>query len=51
MIAISGLRNQSAHFEQGDMEDLDRNFLGANKIELWLAICILTMLRIVLIEA
>lgn len=28
MIAISSLRNQSAHFEQGDMEPtLDRTFL------------------------
>ena len=34
MIAISGLRNQSAHFEQGDMEDFRQEVSRANKIEL-----------------
>ena len=34
MIGISSLRNQSAHFEQGDMEDYRQEVSRANKMDL-----------------
>lgn len=51
MIAISSLRNQSAPFEQGAMEDFRQEVSRANKMDLMVNHMHLNCVEIILIEA